>query len=215
MNRYHLGLFFSAIALIFLSITLYRFKTIEAHQQADRNLDELLRFAMSSTTTTLRAEYDSLNDYDRITHLFFESLAAMKDKSSVLHGRIAAEDFYPYVPVILFMEKRYYSVGSFNGTDYFWEREIPYDKEYHYLSECEPNSLLIQIETVINEKTKIYHDRMNLPDITYTLPNRIAMNPQEGTLLVVLENFPTILNGHYYSGIHDGNSVISVKEANE
>ena len=212
MNRYHLGFFFSSIALVFLSLTFYRFQTIEEYQEANRRTNQLLQFAISNTTNTLKSEYDGINDYDRISNVFFESLSAMKEETSVKNGRIAAEDFYPCVPVILYTEKRYYNIGFFDGTDYIWEKEIPYDEEYHYLSECQPDELIVLMESDINEKLKIYHDNMNMPDVSYTIPNKIAMTPQEGTLFIVLENFPTIINGHYYSGIHDGNSLITMKE---
>lgn len=214
MNRYHLCLLFTIVSVILLfSVKLSSDRILE-QQAADRETETTLRFAIGCATNALSKEYGGANDCQKISSTFFKALSLFEDNRSILNGRISPEDFYPYVPALVYIEERYYHIGYFDGTKYIWDSEKPYTENYNMLSEISSDELLFLLEQEVNAKIALYHTNKALPDIDYTLPDYISRNPKEGTILAVLENFPTIVNGYYYSGIYDSSGSIMKKVDN-
>lgn len=207
MNRYHFGFLFSMAALVLFFTVSLRSDRITMQQKADRDTRETLRFAVSCATNVLDSDYGDADDPGQISTVFFKSLAAMEDGRSLLNGRISPEDFYPYVPVLVYLQERDYYIGYYDGSSYVWTK-CCFD-ENETLSTIPQNELLVLLEQEINLRLSVYHDNCHLPDKEYVLPDSAARNPKSGTLLVVLENFPTILDGYYYSGVLDGSGAIS------
>jgi len=211
MNRHHLGILFSAIAILLLSSIYLRWLYITEQQQADRTTESSLNFAISSSIGKLNISYGSANDYYTLSDTFFNSIMLMQGKRDILEGRTAIEDYYPYVPVFLCLEERYYHIGSYNGTSYEWS-EAQYYPNHALLSDLDTDLALTTIENKINEMLVNYHNDRGLPDTTYILPDYFMRNISAPTILVVLENFPTTLYGHYYSGVfHGGGSLTPIE----
>lgn len=210
MNRYHLGFLFSMAAIALFFTVSFRSERTAMQQKADRSTREALQFAASCASGILGSDYGDADDPGQISAVFFKSLAAFEDGRSLINGRISPEDYYPYVPVLVYLRERDYAVGFYDGSAYVWDSR-PYQIGSPVLSELEPEELRILLEQEINLKLFEYHNNCHLPDEDYVLPDSAARNPKSGTLLVVLENFPTILDGYYYSGVFDGSGAITSK----
>lgn len=196
-----------AAIVLFFTVSLRSGRIAEQHE-ADRATEDTLRFAASCATGALASDYGGADDPGKLSVMFFKSLAAMEEGRSLKNGRISPEDFYPYVPVMVYLQERSYYIGCYDGSDYYWDSGKFYTRDYGALSELAQDELLILLEQEINGKLSVYHDNRQLPDTEYILPGSAARNPKSGTLLVVLENFPTILSGYYYSGVFDGSGAI-------
>lgn len=211
MNRYHLCLLFTIVSVILLFCVKLSSDHILEQQTADRETETALRFAMSCTTNVLSKDYGGANDCQKISSSFFKALSLFKDNRSILNGRITPEDFYPYVPILLYIEDRYYHIGYFNGTEYVWDSEKSYTENHNTLPEISSDELLSLLEQEVNEKLALYHTSKGLPDVDCILPDYLSKNPKNGSVFAVLENFPTIVNGYYYSGICSSSGSITNK----
>lgn len=210
MNRYHLGILFSAIALILFSGIFIRHEYVSRRQTADRQTEETLQFAISCAIGSLNSEYGGNSDYHSVSDNFFKALALMREGQSVLEGRIAPEDFYPYVPVLLCMEERYYHIGIYDGASYRWS-EAKYYPDNHTKAETDEGLLLDMLERDIGSALTQYHSSRDILDTQYLLPDYIVRNlasSNTATMLSVLENFPTALYGYSYSGTYGAGGML-------
>ena len=168
MNKYQLGILFTAVAIILFSLVFVRQSYVYERQESERDITKLLEFSLTCATHRLSSEYGSANDYHIISTTFFNSLSAMGNKESILSGRITPSDYYPYVPIMICLEDRYYHIGSFNGTKYEWGEQQYYPGS-KLLSESSRDEIINELEIIINTKLKQYHDMRNLPDTTYLI----------------------------------------------
>lgn len=208
MNRYHAGFLFAATALILYSAAEMRSGRITGQQEADRRTVETLRFALSCATAVASADYGEADNPRTISDVLFKSLSVMEEGRSVGNGRISPEDFYPYVPVMVCLQERYYYLGYYDGSAYRFDGRKPYTADCRSLAELPQDTILLLLEQEINGKLSVSHKNRGLPDTDYVVPDAVARNPESGTLLLVLENFPTVLDGYYYSGIFDGSGAV-------
>lgn len=212
MNRYHMAILFSAIALVLFTLISVRANALFTKREADNQLKDTLHFAMSSAINTLSHEYGGANDCNAMSSNFFKALSEMNSEEAIKLGRVLPEDFYPHVPVMIYLEERYYHVGYFDGKNFSWDQELSYTEDHKLLSQVSQEHVLLLIETQVSDKINAYRDSLNLPSVDYVLPDYMMRNMKEGTIVAALESFPTTIHGHYYSGMYSETASIKWRE---
>lgn len=208
MNRYHYGLVFSMIVIIFMIAVIFKDYQVDAYEQEKTEIERSTAYAIDCATKDTKDNYLSAGYSYNVPNSFFKGYCMMSTRYS------EPSDLYPYVTLVYLDEYAYFSgsagVGRYEWTEHKYgetlratteEGDVMFPGKLSDFTKEDYLDFLSLIEKDINAsfKDNSYSINYYTDDDMIVLSKQLYQN-KEHAIMTFFTSMPTNIDGYFYTG---------------